>query len=174
MKQSDFATQAHQFNGLLLAHALKFTKDVDDAQDLVQDTLIKGIRFCDKFEEGSNIKSWLYVIMRNTYINNYRKNQKKLLLITTEEEISSAHLVHTATSNSSLSSFALADIDKAMNSLKPRYRVPFQRYFEGYKYEEIATELELPLGTVKTRIHEARLQLKKLLKVYNYLRSDQL
>jgi len=166
MDQTEFAIAAERESGKLYAHALKFTQDPDDARDLVQDTLVKAIRFSDKFETNTNLKSWLYVIMRNTFVNSYNMQKRKQELITTEEEISYSNLVISASQNASISSFALGDIGKALELLSEVHRVPFVKYFEGYKYEEIANELNIPLGTVKTRIHVAREQLKKHLKVH--------
>jgi len=166
MNQNDFSFAASAHSSSLMSHALKFTNNEDDAKDLVQETLIKGIRFCHKFDEHTNIKGWLYVIMRNTFINFYRKEKRISGTIGTEEEISSAHLMSSATRNGSIGEFIKADIQKALQSIKKEYSYPFIRYFEGYRYEEIATELKLPLGTVKTHIHQARLLLKKYLKKY--------
>lgn len=145
---------------------MKFTNNVDDAQDLLQDTLMKALRFYDKFEEGSNLKGWLYTIMKNTFINNYRKNLKILQLTTKEDDISSANLMMSAARNESASNFVIGDIKGAIANLPVHLSTPFVRYVEGYKYHEIAEELRIPLGTVKTRIHEARKLLAKMLKTY--------
>lgn len=166
MKAKEFAVEAAKLETKRFRYAMTFTRDEDDAKDLVQETMLKGIRFCESFDPSTNLKAWLFVIMRNTFINGYRKAQVKNELITTEEEITYSHLAKSAASNGALSSFALYDIEKAMASLSDTYRLPFQRYFEGYKYEEIADELGIPMGTVKTRIHQAREQLKKYLKQY--------
>jgi len=166
MNQKEFSLAADVHASSLHSHAMHFTKDPDEAKDLVQDTLLKGIRFCHNFDNGTNIKGWLYVIMRNTFINNYRKNQKRNENVTTEDEISSAHLLKSSTRNSSESTFVMGDIQRALNSISPAYSIPFQRYFEGYKYHEIAEELNIPLGTVKTHIYQARVELKKYLKNY--------
>lgn len=166
MDQLEFSHSADQHATSLHLHAMRFTKDEDEAKDLVQDTLLKGIRFCHNFDEGTNIKGWLYVIMRNTFINNYRKEQKRNELITTEEDISSAHLLKSSSKNASEGKFVMGDIQKALDSIHPNYSKPFQRYFEGYKYHEIAEELGIPIGTVKTHIHQARIELKKYLKNY--------
>jgi len=166
MDQNEFSLIADKHASALRSHAMKFTRDEDEAKDLVQDTLLKGIRFCANFERGTNIKGWLYVIMRNTFINNYRKDQKKQTLIVQEEEITSPSLIKSATRNSSGATFMMEDIRRALASVPEVYSYPFQRYFEGYKYEEISAELDIPLGTVKTRIHQARLLLKKYLKTY--------
>lgn len=163
-KQFTSAIEAH--SSQLLAHALKFTRDEDDAKDLVQETLIKGLRFADKFDSGTNLKGWLYVIMKNTYINQFHKLSRRSAVLTVEENLTSNQLLTSSTKNDSEAKFAMEDISKAMNSIRPVYRIPFQRYFEGYKYEEIAKELNLPIGTVKTHIHQARTGLKKYLQIY--------
>ncbi|SER96954.1 RNA polymerase sigma factor [Pedobacter rhizosphaerae] len=151
----------------LRAHALKFTGDIDDANDLVQDTLIKALRFQDSFEEGSNLKGWLFVILKNTFINSYKKSRQKRDLIKPEDELSPGELIPSSIGNKALNSFLMADIQTALAKVPESYRIPFVRYFEGYKYHEIAEELGIPLGTVKTHIHQARLMLKKQLKAYN-------
>ncbi|WP_316831718.1 sigma-70 family RNA polymerase sigma factor [Pedobacter aquatilis] len=166
MEAHEFAIVANKAADKLYIHALKFTRDEDDAKDLLQDTLVKALRFSHRFDSETNLKSWLFVIMRNTFVNNYHKAKRKQDLMTVEDEISSEQLVLSATANKAASNFALSDINKALSTLSELYRVPFTRYVEGYKYEEIAAELNIPLGTVKTHIFEARRQLKKYLKVY--------
>ena len=163
-----------QFNNLirehsysLRVHAMRYTKNEDDADDLVQDTMIKAIRFYKNFQEGTNIKGWLYVIMRNTFINDYRRNTKKNALITQTDEISSQDLMVSASANKATGTFIMGDIQKALASIPEIYATPFIRYFEGHKYQEIAEEFHMPIGTVKTRIHMAREMLKKYLKTYH-------
>ncbi|TCC88567.1 sigma-70 family RNA polymerase sigma factor [Pedobacter frigiditerrae] len=165
--------EAQLYNQLLNDHtpmlrtfAYRFTRDNEEVDDLMQDTMIKAIKNYGQFKEGTNIKAWLFTILRNTFINEYRRNTRKNALITTEKEISSAHLSQSATSNAGEANFAMADIQKALASIPEHYRIPFVKYFEGYKYEEIAVELNIPIGTVKTRIHMARQILQKKLKPY--------
>ncbi|MGA9648997.1 RNA polymerase sigma factor [Pedobacter sp.] len=166
MTTNQFTHFITQYDHALRSFALKFTKDEDEANDLMQDTMMKAIRFINKFEDGTNIKGWLYTIMRNTFINNYRKTSKKNELITQSDEISSANLFHSATNNIGEGNFLLGDIKGAINVLPKILQIPFVKYVEGYKYEEIAQELNIPLGTVKTRIHEARKHLSRKLKMY--------
>ena len=161
------------FNQLLQEHssvlknfAYKFTRDSAVADDLFQDTMVKALRYFDHFKEGTNIKGWLFTIMRNTFINDYRKDVRKNALITQEEEISSAHLLQSSSSNAAEGKFAMADIQRTLAKLPKCYYDPFMQYFEGYKYHEIAEDLGIPIGTVKTRIHMARTILKKQLKIY--------
>ncbi len=166
MTQLQFNHQLHDYSGSLQSFALNFTKDIEDANDLVQDTLLKAVTYYSKFKEGTNLKGWLFTIMRNTFINNYRRMVKTNTLITQSEDISSANLHYSATRNAVESKFVMGDIHKALATLQPEYYVPFIKYFEGYKYHEIAEELDIPIGTVKTRIHVARGILKKYLKTY--------
>jgi len=146
--------------------AMKFTQDTDDANDLMQDTLLKAIIHFDQFEEDTNLKSWLFTIMRNTFINTYRKEVKSRQMITQTETVTYEHLSYSATSNSADGDFVMGDIKGALATLPQYFSIPFIRYVEGYKYNEIAEELNIPIGTVKTRIHEARKHLSKKLKIY--------
>lgn len=147
--------------------ALKFTGDIDDANDLVQDTIIKAIRYHNLYKEGSNLRAWLYIIMRNTFINDYRKNERKKGLITTTDELNGYQLHKSASKNSGEARFVMDDIHKALEKIQPEYSTPFLKYFEGYKYHEIAEDLKIPIGTVKTRIYMARQLLKDQLKMYS-------
>jgi len=163
------ATLSHQIcehKGTLDLFAKKFTQDIEDANDLVQETMIKAIRYAEMYKEGTNIKAWLYTIMKNTFINSYRRVSKRNSIMDTTEELSSAQLRASASSNLGENKFTLDDINKAITRLQPEYSTPFLKYFEGYKYHEIAEELNIPIGTVKTRIHLARQVLKSSLKMY--------
>ena len=166
MTQKEFSETISLHAPSLRSHALNFTKNPEDANDLMQETLLKATRFASRFEDGTNMKGWLFVIMKNTFINNYKKNQKTRDNTVQEDEITSANLRYSATTNDSVGSFAMQDIKLALAQLPQKYAVPFIRYFEGYKYHEIAAELVIPLGTVKTYIHEARILLKKYLRQY--------
>lgn len=168
MTQTEFSNCVSLHARSLRSHALNFTKDPDDANDLLQDTLLKATRFAESFNQGTNIRGWLFVIMKNTFINNYHKTQKSRLRLVQEDEISSANLANSASVNEALSNFAVSDIKTALSNLPEMYVIPFIKYFEGYRYEEIAQELNIPIGTVKTHIHQARILLKKRLKRYQY------
>jgi len=166
MKKPEFDTMVTKQADALKMYALHFTHDDEDANDLVQDTLLKAITYYNKFKEGTNLKGWLYTIMKNTFINNYRRFVKVNTLVTKSEEISSAHLALSATGNKGEGKFIMDDIRDALAELSDDYYVPFTMYFEGYKYHEIAVHLGIPIGTVKTRIHVARKLLKKSLRSY--------
>lgn len=167
MTKNEFNLQLHDHAVSLRSFALNFTKDIEDANDLVQDTMLKAFTYYGKFKEGTNLRGWLFTIMKNTFINNYRRLVKMNALITKSEDISSANLQYSASANASEGKFVIADIHKALATLQPEYYVPFVKYFEGYKYHEIGEMLEIPIGTVKTRIHVARQILKKYLRNYS-------
>jgi RNA polymerase sigma factor (sigma-70 family) len=157
----------------LFSFAFSFTKDTDDANDLFQETMLKAINYSSQFKEGTNLKAWLYTIMRNTFINNYRKSSKTDRIMTVTDDLTSDKLFLSASMNSSEGKFVMDDIYKALEKLQPEYYIPFIKYFEGYKYHEIAEELKIPIGTVKTRIHVARQILKKQLRIYSKIAEDQ-
>ncbi len=151
-----------QFNHLLTSQsrylapqALKFTKDADDAKDLIQDTLLKAILNSDKFCEGTNFKGWLYTIMKNLFVNNYRRRSFRTCSIDTEET------KELQVENRGESNMRIEGIKAALNRLPRQYYQPFAMYIDGYKYHEITESLLVPLGTIKNRIHVARKILKQ-------------
>jgi RNA polymerase sigma factor (sigma-70 family) len=166
MTQFEFNDMVVRQSGSLRAYALHFTHDSEDADDLVQDTLLKAITYYNKFAEGTNLKGWLYTIMKNTFINNYRRLTKINSLVTKSDEISSANLFYSSTANDGEARFIMNDIKNALTNLADEYKIPFTMYFDGFKYHEIADYLKIPIGTVKTRIHVARKLLKSQLKSY--------
>lgn len=166
MNKSEFNNLVSKQAESLKMYALHFTRDDEDANDLVQDTVLKAITYYNKFKAGTNLKGWLYTIMKNTFINNYRRFVKISSLVTKTEEISSSNLAYSSTKNKGENKFVMEDIQDAMSMLSDEYYVPFTMYFEGYKYHEIADHLAIPIGTVKTRIHVARKSLKKSLRPY--------
>lgn len=168
MNRIEFNTLVIRQSESLKAYARNFTRDQDDANDLVQDTLLKAVTYFKNFKEGTNLKGWLYTIMKNTFINNYRRVVKTNSFITKEEEITSANLVVSATKNRGENKFVMEDINHALSNLSEDYYVPFTMYFEGYKYHEISDYLNIPIGTVKTRIHVARKVMKKTLSTYKF------
>jgi RNA polymerase sigma factor (sigma-70 family) len=148
--------------------ALKFTRNnSEDANDLIQDTLLKALRNEAKFKEGSNIKAWLFVIMRNTFISKYNNDKRNICVDSTEDEF-----MLTTTGavdyNKGASNITINEIHKAIDKLDNVYKEPFMMHFAGFKYDEIAEKLDIPMGTVKNRIHVARKTLMKELKDYSY------
>lgn len=146
--------------------ALKFTHNQADANDLIQDTILKALRNKNKFKKGTNIKAWLYIIMKNTFISNYHKIDKRNSLVDPIDDDYALTASSTITFNHGTSNIAMEEINKAINNLDKAFREPFMMHFSGYKYEEIAQKLRIPMGTVKNRIHVARKTLMSALKDY--------
>jgi len=167
MENMPFDYQITTHKQMLFNFAFGFTKNFDDADDLVQDTFVKAIRYANLYTEGSNLQAWLYTILRNTFINDYRKSTMRNKIMDVAGDFTSSQLLKSSTTNRGIDRLVNEDINKAFNMLPDVYSVPFLRYFEGYKYCEIAVELGIPLGTVKTRIHVARKLLQATLKMYN-------
>jgi RNA polymerase sigma-70 factor (ECF subfamily) len=161
---------AVEFNQLLLGNsaflspfAITLTKDYQSARDLVQDTMYKAISNREKYNAGSNIKAWLYTIMRNIFINNYRKKIKQQAIFDSTSTDFLVDYSQTAISNLAESRLRLKEIHTAIYRLPPIFKDPFLLYIDGYKYYEIAEILHEPIGTVKSRIHFARKLLKKMI-----------
>ena len=166
MTALEFSYQVGNFSKFLKPFALRLTRDSDDANDLVQDTLVKAYTNRDKYSDGTNLKAWLFTIMKNTFITQYQRMVRRNTFIDTTENL---HFINSSDSlqeNSAVNHFVKEDIDKALCLTDEIYRVPFLMYFEGFKYHEIADVLNEPLGTIKSRIHFARKLLKTQISKY--------
>lgn len=168
MTALEFTYQVGNFSKILKPFALRLTKDSDDANDLIQDTLVKAYTNRDKYSDGTNLKAWLFTIMKNTFITQYQRMVRRNTFIDTTENLHFINSSESVQSNLALNSFVKEDLEKALANTDEMYRTPFLMYFEGFKYHEIAEELDLPIGTVKNRIHIARKELKGQLKMYAY------
>lgn len=146
--------------------AMQLSRNSDDAKDLVQDTMLKALRYKEKFTEGSNMKAWLYTILKNSFINQYRRNVKRNTFIDTTENTYYLDIPTHKTENIAELKFIRKDLEQAISELPMELRVTFMLNMEGFKYHEIAEELGIPIGTVKTRIFVARRILRQKLSVY--------
>ncbi len=156
-----------EFNQLLVNNAeflkpfaITLTRDNEAAQDLYQETLYRALANKDKYNVGTNIKAWLYTIMRNIFINNYRRRAKQNTIFDSTPNDFLLNYNQAVETNVAESSLKLKDINIAIHGLPEIFRNPFLLYFDGYKYHEIADILKEPLGTIKSRIHFARKLLK--------------
>ncbi len=156
MTAIEFNTRIVQEKNSLKNFALSLTHNVDDALDLLQDTYVKAITYRSKFEDSSNLKAWLFTIMKNTFINSYRRNTKTKQLISKGDDIAMNRAFKQNSYDHSESRLNAKEIIKQIELLDDDYKVPFTRHYTGYKYEEIAAEMSLPLGTIKSRIFIAR------------------
>ena len=166
MTALEFGYKIENLTSSLKPYALKLTKDGEEANDLLQETVFKAFSNRDKFQEGTNLKAWMYTIMRNTFITNYQRMVRRNTFIDTTENNHFLNSSSTIIENKAKGDFVMNDINAAIEGLKEMYKVPFTLYFRGFKYHEIADRLSIPIGTVKNRIHIARKELKKGLKVY--------
>ena len=169
MKRTPF-DDVSQHIPALQESALRFTNDVDSAKDLVQETMLKAIRHYEKFEEGTNLKGWLFTILRNTFINKFHRTTMTNTLISQTDELSYAQLMPSCTNNGCENRFMMEDIKTALSALPDLLHESFMRHVEGYKYHEIALKVNAPIGTIRSRIFKARRLLKKHL--YEYQNID--
>ncbi len=144
----------------LMSYALSLTYNEEDARDLLQDSLLRALNFKDKFMENTNFNAWMHVIMRNVFINSYRKKRR-----TTHNDISmdqSAYLSNYHFTRETPEMHMSADnLKRRISNLEPDLKHPFQMHIIGYKYKEIAEKLQVPIGTVKSRISFARKKLQQ-------------
>ena len=150
----------------LMSFAMKLTLNKDEAYDLVQDTTLKALDNEEKFAEDTNFKGWMLTIMRNIFINNYRKTSRENTMADATVEL--YHITNATDSSQSTPDGAHTcnEISALIASFPADYREPFNMHIAGYKYEEIAEKLGMPLGTVKARIFNTRKKLRELLKDY--------
>jgi RNA polymerase sigma-70 factor (ECF subfamily) len=146
--------------------AFQLTANKESAMDLVQDTTLKVLDNESKYVENVNFKGWVFTIMRNIFINNYRRKVRSATIIDTTEDFYHLNLSQESGFETPEGSFAAKEISAVINDFSQEYKVPFTMYIEGYKYSEIAEKLQLPLGTVKSRIFFARKRLQKELRDY--------
>ena len=169
----EFEREALPHMDALYNFALRMTGDSDDANDLVQDTFLKAFRFFDKFEKGTNCKAWLFRIMKNTFINTYRKKTKEPDKVDYEEVENFYENVKPSSTDSAHLEKEIYDnllddeISSAIASLPDDFKtVIILSDIEGFTYDEIADFIDCPVGTVRSRLHRARKML--FAKLYKY------
>jgi RNA polymerase sigma-70 factor (ECF subfamily) len=159
---------APEFNKILLNNAdflkpfaINLTRDSEAANDLYQETLYKALANQEKYSVGTNIKAWLFTIMRNIFINDYRRKAKQKTILDSTPNEYLINLKQATVNNNAESGIRMKEIQTAIQQLPEIFKTPFLLYFDGYKYHEIAEVLSEPLGTIKSRIHFARKLLKE-------------
>jgi RNA polymerase sigma-70 factor (ECF subfamily) len=174
-KQQEFQDTAMEHTDALYRTALRMTKNTKDAEDLVQETLLKAYRFFDRFEKGTNIKAWLFKIMMNIFINDYRQKSKKPTSMS-YEDVDDNYLYHQLKFQKAdgrdpeellFSRIFDDDVKRAIEELPDDFRiVVVLAFLEEFSYQEIAEIANLQLGTVKSRLHRGRKLLQKSLWEY--------
>lgn len=164
--RSDFQSSVVGMQGNLMSFAMKLTLNKDKAYDLVQDTTLKALNNEEKFTENANFKGWMLTIMRNIFINNYRKSSRENTAVDMSEDM---HVINMASDSSDITpegAYTCSEISSIIAEFPADYREPFNMHVAGYKYEEIAEKLNMPMGTVKSRIFFTRRRLRSILKDY--------
>ncbi len=170
MSTVDFQDKFGQLTTVLNTFAYNLTKNVEDAKDLFQETAFRALSNKDKFRPGTNFKAWLLTIMKNIFINNYRKKMKANTITDSTDNMFYLNSGSKVITNEADSNIMLGELHDMLDSLDDSLKIPFVMHYEGFKYQEIADHLELPLGTVKSRIFFARKELKQMIHArYNKL-----
>lgn len=160
MTTNDFSEQLNHLERFLFNFALRLTSNRDKAKDLVQDTSLRAFRYREKFKMGTNFKGWIATIMRNTFINNYRKEKRQRTVSEPVEDLAYGLESKTILSYAGEINLRVQEIYRKIENIGELYSVPFLMHYRGYEYQEIAERLGLPMGTVKSRIFTARKKLK--------------
>ncbi len=175
MSTLEFNVNLLKLTSILHAFAYNLTKDLEESQDLYQETAFRALSNKDKFRPGTNFKAWIMTIMKNIFINNYRKKVKANTIIDTTDNMFYINSGSTVIFNSADSEIMMEELNQLISELDDSIRIPFEMHYVGYKYQEIADKLELPLGTVKSRIFFARKALKnRVQKRYPKVYTDRL
>lgn len=167
MTKREFQDVVVNHREFLRPYAISLTNDAEETEDLLQETMLKALSNSEKYQANTNLKAWLYTIMKNIFINDYRRKTKYRTMVDTTDNlfyINSSQIEEPDKANSQL---VMQDLDRILNTVSDEYRTPFLMHHEGYKYQEIAEKYKIPLGTVKSRIFLARQELKKKLKKVN-------
>jgi RNA polymerase sigma-70 factor (ECF subfamily) len=148
--------------------ALTLTASREEAKDLLQETTLRVLDNQEKYYENVNFKGWVFTIMHNIFVNNYRKIVRSQTIIDMSKNLYQLEIPQDSGFDTPAQAYSIQEINKAINSFTDDYKVPFSMHVSGYKYEEIAVHLSLPIGTVKSRIFFARKKLQDLLKDFRF------
>lgn len=166
MSSLNFQDRLLKLQDNMMNFAYILTSNKDEAKDLLQDTTLKVLDNEDKYIDNVNFKGWVFTIMRNIFINNYRRIVRSQTIVDKTEDLYHLNLPQESGFSTPEGSFNVKEITKPIQSFSDEYRIPFSMHVAGYKYNEIAEKMNLPLGTVKSRIFFARQRLQELLKDY--------
>lgn len=168
MTAIEFNYQLTSLEDKLRYFAYRLTSDINEVNDLVQETYLKSITNRERFMDKTNLTAWLYTIMKNIFINKYRRSKLMNSTIDLQDSYSQSTLLKPTDMGLPHSEMVAGEIQEVISDLDSSYRVPFEMYNEGHKYKEISEELGVSLSTVKNRIFWARKKLKDNLKEYQY------
>jgi RNA polymerase sigma-70 factor (ECF subfamily) len=166
MTATEFNYKLLSFQTSLEYFARKLTSNQEDANDLVQETYLKALTFKDKYVHHTNLKAWLFTIMKNIFINNYRRTKKGRTIMDTTDDMNIYNRKITHFPVTPDSAVAEQEIREVVDGLEDDHRIPFEMHTQGFKYKEIAEELDISIGTVKSRIFFGRKKLMDKLEGY--------
>lgn len=152
--------------GNMLNFALSLTANREEAKDLTQEATLKALSNFDKYYDNKNFKGWVFTIMHNIFVNNYRRAVRSQTMIDQTENLYHLNLPQDSGFDTPDGAYTYSEITKVLDGFADEYKVPFTMHVSGYKYEEIAEHMSLPLGTIKSRIFFARKRLQEILKDY--------
>lgn len=160
---NSFRSELVNLQSNLLSFAYQLTSDREAAADLLQETTLKALDNEEKFTSDANFKGWVFTIMRNIFINNYRRTVRQATVVDSSEDLYQINSYQESALESPEDTIAVKDINNILRSFDADFRVPFNMHVAGYKYSEIAEHLNLPVGTVKSRIFFTRKRLREAL-----------
>lgn len=167
MTATEFNNRFEELRPTIFAFAMKLTRNVEDANDLMQETSFRAFRSLERFKDGTHFKSWISTILRNNFINEYRKRRTRNKVEAPVNEVTDKMVDMKVNVSTPQSRVLMGELKEIIASLDDGYRIPFLMHYEGYAYDEIAEKLDLKMGTVKSRIFYARKQMKSKIKA-NY------
>lgn len=162
MSKHGFRDSLMSIQSKMLNFAYMLTSNRDDAYDLLQDTTLKVLDNESKYAENINFRGWVFTIMRNIFINNYRRRVRSATIVDSGEDLARSNIAQDSAEESPEGAYGVNEITEAINNFSEDFRIPFSMHIAGYKYSEIAEKMQLPLGTVKSRIYVARKRLQQM------------
>lgn len=163
MSKFEFEKSILLYKDSLEYFALSLTSNREESKDLVQETLLKALLKKHYYQDNTNLKAWLFTILKNTFINNYRRKQRINLVMDKSHDIVSMGNLHKSDYTRADQNLNLKEIYSVIDSLDDNQRIPFEMVHQGYKYSEIAETQNMKIGTVKSRVHMARQNIMKQL-----------
>ena len=161
MSTNDFYAQINKIESPLSNFALSLTRDLEDSKDLFQETVFKALKNKDKFRIGTNFKAWILTLMRNTFINDYRRKKRSKIKSVADDSIEMITNTVAVASNAGESNMAMEELMGMLDELDEKLRQPFWMNYLGMRYQEVADALDIPLGTIKSRIFIARKEMQE-------------
>ena len=164
MSSIEFNNNFSKLESILYGFAYSLTHHQEDAKDLYQETAFRAVKNRDKFQVGTNFKAWSMTIMKNIFINNYRKKVKSNVIHDNSDNNFLLNSCKETINNQAEGNIMMKELKRMISKLEDTIRIPFLMHYEGYKYQEIADYMHLPIGTVKSRLFFARKELKEAVK----------